>query len=228
MFVLRAAGLLFAAILTALAPLDAQDASATAIPLPEHPRPDLERARVAEPERTVGFRFDATNDGERAGWTRGTLPSPRKILVPFSWGSELSGVPDSADIGWYARSIPSPKNGGDAESISSSEPPTGARASGWTAPKWVSIRAATRPSRWSSRRTQSSATRSASCSAWTTVRIRSSSRGSRATAKRAGCGRRSISRRAAATRSRPCTSRRTWRARASVWTCGSPSRRRAT
>ena len=51
------------------------------------------------------FAFDPRNQGEGAGWTSGSLPQGREILVPFSWGAPLSGVPDSADIGWYARSI---------------------------------------------------------------------------------------------------------------------------
>jgi len=29
--------------------------------------------------------------------------------VPFSWGSPASGVPDSAEIGWYSRSITIPE-----------------------------------------------------------------------------------------------------------------------
>jgi hypothetical protein len=55
------------------------------------------------------FAFDKRNTGERAGWPNGTLPGGRTILVPFSWGAPLSGVPDSADIGWYARSITIPE-----------------------------------------------------------------------------------------------------------------------
>jgi len=92
MSVPRSAALLCVAILTAIAPLAAQETSATAIPLPEHPRPDLERAQWQNLNGRWDFAFDAANEGERAGWTRGALPSPRKILVPFSWGSALSGV----------------------------------------------------------------------------------------------------------------------------------------
>src|SRR6185369_12040326 len=110
MFVPRSVALLFVAVLTAIAPLAAQDASATAIPLPEHPRPDLERAQWQNLNGRWEFAFDAANEGERAGWTRGALPSPKQILVPFSWGSELSGVPDRADIGWYARAITIPES----------------------------------------------------------------------------------------------------------------------
>jgi hypothetical protein len=110
MLVQRAARLLFAAILTAIAPLDAQETGTAAIPLPEHPRPDLERAQWQNLNGRWDFAFDPSNEGERSGWTHGPLPSPRAILVPFSWGSELSGVPDSADIGWYARSITIPSD----------------------------------------------------------------------------------------------------------------------
>ena len=39
----------------------------------------------------------------------GSLPGNREILVPFSWGAPLSGVPDSGDIGWYARAITVPE-----------------------------------------------------------------------------------------------------------------------
>jgi hypothetical protein len=109
MSVLRSAALLFIATLTTLAPLGAQEASPTGIPLPEHPRPDLERAQWQNLNGRWDFVFDAANQGEQSGWTSGTLPSPHSILVPFSWGSELSGVADSADIGWYARSITIPE-----------------------------------------------------------------------------------------------------------------------
>jgi len=81
---------------------------AQSLPLPEHPRPDFERAEWLNLNGRWEFAFDRANDGERAGWASGSLPAPREILVPFSWGSPLSGVPDSADIGWYARSITVP------------------------------------------------------------------------------------------------------------------------
>ena len=81
---------------------------AQSLPLPEHPRPDFERAEWVNLNGRWEFAFDRANDGERAGWASGSLPAPREILVPFSWGSPLSGVPDSADVGWYARSITVP------------------------------------------------------------------------------------------------------------------------
>ena len=55
------------------------------------------------------FAFDRDNSGERAGWAGGKLPAGHSILVPFSWGAPLSGVADSADIGWYARAINVPE-----------------------------------------------------------------------------------------------------------------------
>jgi hypothetical protein len=88
--------------------LGAQTVSRNTVPLPEHPRPDFERAEWLNLNGRWDFALDRANDGEHAGWTGGSLPAPREILVPFSWGSPQSGVPDSADIGWYARSITVP------------------------------------------------------------------------------------------------------------------------
>jgi galactose mutarotase-like enzyme len=77
-------------------------------PLPEHPRPDFQRAEWLNLNGRWQFAFDPKDEGERAGWAGGALPAGHEILVPFSWGAPLSGVPDSADIGWYARSITVP------------------------------------------------------------------------------------------------------------------------
>jgi len=72
-------------------------------PLPEHPRPDFQRDQWLNLNGPWQFQFDAPDSGEARGWSRGDLPAPRQIIVPFPWGSPLSGVPDSAVIGWYAR-----------------------------------------------------------------------------------------------------------------------------
>ena len=87
--------------------LQAQDA---AIPLPEHPRPDLERAEWVNLNGDWSFRFDKDGKGEAERWFE-SAPSgfPLKIHVPFPWGSKLSGVPDEADIAWYARSVRVPE-----------------------------------------------------------------------------------------------------------------------
>jgi hypothetical protein len=79
------------------------------IPLPEHPRPDFERRDWLNLNGRWRFAFDGANAGVQAGWpSAAALPGMREIVVPFSWGSALSGVADSADIGWYSRSITVP------------------------------------------------------------------------------------------------------------------------
>lgn len=83
----------------------AQAPSAAAIPLPEHPRPDFQREHWQNLNGTWQFQFDAQNTGESQGWHRSGLPSPQTIRVPFSWAAPLAEVADSADIGWYARTI---------------------------------------------------------------------------------------------------------------------------
>jgi hypothetical protein len=87
------------------APVAAQAPRADTIPLPEHPRPDFQRAEWLNLNGRWQFAFDARDTGGRAGWPNGALPKGHEILVPFSWGAALSGVPDSANIGWYARAI---------------------------------------------------------------------------------------------------------------------------
>ena len=71
-------------------------------PLPEHPRPDLARREWLNLNGMWDFTFDSTFK----------IPSrfTHKILVPFPWGSKLSGVPDSADIAWYHRTFQKPAN----------------------------------------------------------------------------------------------------------------------
>src|SRR6266550_2361226 len=66
-------------------------------PLPEHPRPDFQRAEWLNLNGRWQFWFDQQDSSSR-----------REIVVPFSWGSPLSGVPDSGDIGSYARDITIP------------------------------------------------------------------------------------------------------------------------
>ena len=83
-------------------------AAPDSIPLPEHPRPDFARAQWLNLNGRWRFAFDPQNSGEREGWPSRGLPAGREIVVPFSWGAPLSGVPDSADIGWYARAITIP------------------------------------------------------------------------------------------------------------------------
>lgn len=77
------------------------------IPLPEHPRPDFERPAWVNLNGTWQFRFDPRDEGLVQTWQRG-VEFPLTIRVPFPWGSALSGVPDQAQIGWYARTVEVP------------------------------------------------------------------------------------------------------------------------
>lgn len=78
------------------------------IPLPEHPRPDFERMDWQNLNGEWAFAFDPEDDGLTSGWEKGDKTFPKKITVPFPWGSKLSGQDDEADIGWYQREITIP------------------------------------------------------------------------------------------------------------------------
>ena len=78
------------------------------LPLPEHPRPDFRRVEWRSVNGAWQFQFDAADSGVTQRWFARGLPAPRSIVVPFPWGSRLSGVPDSASIGWYARKLEVP------------------------------------------------------------------------------------------------------------------------
>jgi len=95
-------------LLVALFGAASHSSTTDSIPLLEHPRPDFQRAQWLNLNGRWHFAFDPQNSGEREGWPSRGLPAGREILVPFSWGAPLSGVPDSADIGWYARDITVP------------------------------------------------------------------------------------------------------------------------
>ena len=75
------------------------------IPLPEHPRPDFERSEWQNLNGIWSFKFDGDNQGIDGGWANGDVTFDKEILVPFPWGSNLSGVKDEADIAWYQREI---------------------------------------------------------------------------------------------------------------------------
>ncbi len=79
------------------------------IPLPEHPRPDFERAEWINLNGQWAFTFDeavavgATTSGDLSGFKE-------RILVPFPWGSKLSGVADGGDKASYGRQITIPES----------------------------------------------------------------------------------------------------------------------
>jgi len=105
--------IVFSAILTACCiahPAKAQVFDRDNIPLPEHPRPDFQRAQWVNLNGPWQFRFDAQNVGQKQEWFKGKVDFGETIMVPFSWGSKLSGVKDEADIGWYARDINVPQS----------------------------------------------------------------------------------------------------------------------
>jgi hypothetical protein len=80
------------------------------IPLPEHPRPDFQRQLWLNLNGPWQFRFDTKDEGQKQEWFKGNMNFPDVIMVPFSWGSKLSGVKDEADIGWYRRDIDVPRS----------------------------------------------------------------------------------------------------------------------
>ena len=81
--------------LLAVAVLISACALAAEIPLPEHPRPDWERAEWINLNGEWDFGFDVEH-------------LDCKIVVPFGWGSKLSGVKDEGDTGFYRRSVTVP------------------------------------------------------------------------------------------------------------------------
>jgi hypothetical protein len=81
-----------------------------AIPLPEHPRPDFQREQWQNLNGTWDFRFDPLDLGEKEQWYNKTDKFDKKIVVPFPWGSKLSGVVNEAEIGWYSRELEVPSS----------------------------------------------------------------------------------------------------------------------
>ena len=75
------------------------------IPLSEHPRPDFKRDNWKNLNGEWEFKFDQKNEGLKNEWYNGKTPFNEKIIVPFPWGSKLSGIEDKANIGWYKKSI---------------------------------------------------------------------------------------------------------------------------
>lgn len=84
-------------------------AAEPSIPLPEHPRPDFQRAAWLNLNGPWQFRFDKRNTGLDERWAEGETSFPLQITVPFPWSSSLSGVKDEAQIAWYSRTITAPE-----------------------------------------------------------------------------------------------------------------------
>ena len=79
------------------------------VPRPEYPRPQFVRREWLNLNGEWEFAFDDSNRGRELGWHFG-LPLERRIVVPYPYQSELSGVDDKAvhEIVWYARSFEVP------------------------------------------------------------------------------------------------------------------------
>lgn len=75
------------------------------VPLAEHPRPDFERPDWQNLNGIWAFEFDKDNIGVQEKWYEGKKQFSKKIMVPFPWGSKLSGLEDEADYGWYQKEI---------------------------------------------------------------------------------------------------------------------------
>ncbi len=75
------------------------------IPLPEHPRPDFQRDLWMNLNGEWEFQFDSDDAGIKNKWFENSSQLSETIVVPFPWGSKLSGVDDRGDIAWYARTV---------------------------------------------------------------------------------------------------------------------------
>ena len=62
------------------------------MPLPEHPRPDFQRQKWLNLNGPWQFRFDKENVGQKQQWFKAGTEFPKTIMVPFPWGSKLSGI----------------------------------------------------------------------------------------------------------------------------------------
>jgi beta-galactosidase/beta-glucuronidase len=79
------------------------------IPRPEYPRPQFLRADWLNLNGEWEFDFDDANKGRERGWHFG-LSLDKRILVPFPYQSELSGINDKSihENVWYARNFEIP------------------------------------------------------------------------------------------------------------------------
>jgi hypothetical protein len=79
------------------------------IPRPEYPRPQFVRPLWVNLNGEWEFAFDDEDEGLGSGWHDGrTLPL--RIIVPFAYQTELSGINDKRvhEVVWYARSFELP------------------------------------------------------------------------------------------------------------------------
>jgi beta-galactosidase/beta-glucuronidase len=79
------------------------------IPRPEYPRPQFVRPEWENLNGEWEFAFDDADQGRALGWQHG-LPLENRIIVPFPYQCQLSGINDQSvhEIVWYARSFEVP------------------------------------------------------------------------------------------------------------------------
>ena len=79
------------------------------IPRPEYPRPQFTRASWLNLNGEWEFEFDDSDEGLKAGWQDGRS-LPKRIIVPFAYQTELSGINDKTvhELVWYARTLELP------------------------------------------------------------------------------------------------------------------------
>jgi hypothetical protein len=81
------------------------------IPLPEHPRPDFNRDTWINLNGQWDFALDPEEKGELDAWYNDPAAFDRRITVPFSWASPMSGVAEKdVHIGWYRRDVAIPND----------------------------------------------------------------------------------------------------------------------
>lgn len=82
----------------------------TAIPRPEFPQPQFERADWLNLNGPWSFAFDDADAGLREAWYSGDRAFDRTILVPFAFESPKSGIGDPTfhPVVWYRRDVQVP------------------------------------------------------------------------------------------------------------------------
>lgn len=83
----------------------------TNLPRAEYPRPQFNRDAWVCLNGEWEFDFDDARAGTAEGWHKGEKSLSKRIQVPFSFESELSGIGDPAfhDVVWYRRKLEIPK-----------------------------------------------------------------------------------------------------------------------
>ena len=81
-------------------------ANRNGIPRPEYPRPDFVRSFWMNLNGEWEFAFDDADEGLEQGWFDGR-ELPMRIVVPFGYQTELSGINDKGihEHFWYARTV---------------------------------------------------------------------------------------------------------------------------